>query len=399
MNIVYKNPKELTPYPGNAKKHTKPQIERVALSIERYGFKQPVVIDSDGTIVIGHCRTLAAVQLGLAEIPCILADDLTAEQIRELRLIDNKTNESAWDSDLLAVELGDLNIDLSAFGFDPIQIGDVHEDDFDESVPDTALTELGDIWVLGRHRLMCGDATDVTAVERLMDGKLADLLLTDPPYNVDYTGKTKDALKIENDTMADDKFRSFLRAAFYAADTAMKPGAVFYIWHADSGGYNFRGACHDIGWTVRQCLIWRKNTMVLGRQDYQWAHEPCLYGWKEGSSHLWASNRKQTTILEFDRPSRSKEHPTMKPILLFDYQIQNNTKEMDLVLDLFGGSGTSIIACEQNGRVCNTMELDPKYCDVILHRYIKQAGSDEGVYVLRDGEKISHSVLSAAKGA
>lgn len=399
MNIIYRDPKALMPYPGNAKKHTRPQIERVAMSIKAYGFKQPVVIDSENVIVIGHCRTMAAAQLDLPEIPCILADDLTPEQIRELRLVDNKTNESGWDSELLAVELGDLNVDLSAFGFDPIQLDSVHEDEFDEVPPDQPITQLGDIWVLGRHRLMCGDATDENMVEQLMDGKLADMLLTDPPYNVSYEGKTKDKLTIQNDAMADDQFRAFLRTAFFAADAAMKPGAVFYIWHADSEGYNFRGACHDIGWTVRQCLIWRKNSMVLGRQDYQWAHEPCIYGWKEGASHLWASNRKQTTILDFDRPSRSKEHPTMKPILLFDYQIQNNTKAMDLVLDLFGGSGTSIIACEQNGRICHTMELDPKYCDVILHRYIKQAGSDEGVYVIRNGEMISHSVLNTAKGA
>ena len=196
-----------------------------------------------------------------------------------------------------------------------------------------------------------------------------DMLLTDPPYNVEYTGKTKDALTIANDKQNDEQFRAFLTDAFMAAYEAMKPGAVFYIWHADSEGLNFRTACKAAGLEVRQCLIWNKNSMVMGRQDYQWKHEPCLYGWKEGAGHLWASDRKQTTVLNFDRPTRNKEHPTMKPVKLFDYQIQNNTKGGDCVLDLFGGSGTTLIACEQNGRTAYLMELDPKYCDVIIDRW------------------------------
>lgn len=216
---------------------------------------------------------------------------------------------------------------------------------------------------------MCGDSTCVTDVEKLMGGDLADMLITDPPYNVDYTGKTKDALKIQNDKMEDAGFRQFLVDAFATADTVLKPGAVFYIWHADSEGYNFRGACHDVGWQVRQCLIWNKNSLVMGRQDYQWKHEPCLYGWKEGAGHLWASDRKQTTVLNFDRPNANDIHPTMKPILLFDYQIRNNTKERDKVLDLFGGSGTTIMACEQNGRDAYLMELDPKYVDATIERW------------------------------
>lgn len=393
MNIVQRSPFDLIPYEKNAKKHSKQQIGRVAESIRRYGFKQPVVIDRENVIVIGHCRVLAAQEIKLDEVPCVLADDLTPEQIRELRLVDNKTNESGWDSDLLAMELADLNVDLSDFGFDAINSDDVHEDEFDEKPPMNPITQLGDLWKMGRHRFLCGDATDPENMDQLMDGQLADMLLTDPPYNVDYTGKTKDALKIQNDTMSDDKFRAFLRSAFFVADSAMKSGAVFYIWHADSEGYNFRGACHDTGWTVRQCLIWRKNVMVLGRQDYQWAHEPSLYGWKEGAAHLWASNRKQTTILEFDRPARSKDHPTSKPVLLFDYQIKNNTKARDIVLDPFLGSGTSIIACEQNGRTCYGMELDPKYCDVIVNRYIGLVGSDESVSVIRSSVQIAHSQL------
>lgn len=221
---------------------------------------------------------------------------------------------------------------------------------------------------------MCGDSTSVTDVEALCGGRKMDLLITDPPYNVDYTGKTKDALKIENDKMEDESFRLFLRDAFLTADTVMKPGATFYIWHADSEGYNFRGACHDIEWKVRQCLIWVKNVMVMGRQDYQWKHEPCLYGWKEGASHNWYSDRKQTTLLEFDRPSRSELHPTMKPVPLFDYQIKNSSKKGDAVLDLFGGSGTTMVACEQDGRTAYLMELDPRYVDVIIDRWEKLTG-------------------------
>ena len=221
---------------------------------------------------------------------------------------------------------------------------------------------------------MCGDSTSIDAVETLMGGGLADQLITDPPYNVKYTGKTKDALKIQNDNMGDDQFRQFLRDAFVTADAVMKPGAVFYIWHADSEGYNFRGAVHDTGWKVRQCLIWKKQTLVMGRQDYHWKHEPCLYGWKDGAGHLWATDRKQTTILEFDRPSRSGEHPTMKPVALFEYQMLNNTKGADVVLDLFGGSGTTAIAAEKNGRISRLMELDPKYVDVIVKRWQEFTG-------------------------
>jgi len=220
-----------------------------------------------------------------------------------------------------------------------------------------------------KHRLMCGDSTSIDHMEALTQGQLVDMWLTDPPYNVAYEGRTKDALKIQNDSMSDDGFRQFLRDANTAADAVMKPGAVFYIWHSDSEGYNFRGACHDVGWQVRQCLIWKKQKMVMGMQDYHWKHEPCLYGWKGGAGHLWATDRKQTTILEFDRPSSNAEHPTMKPVALFEYQMLNNTKGGDQVLDSFAGSGTTAIACETHGRFARMMELDPKYCDVIIQRW------------------------------
>jgi len=216
---------------------------------------------------------------------------------------------------------------------------------------------------------MCGDSTSIEHMERLCEGQLVDMWLTDPPYNVAYEGGTKEKLTIKNDSMSNDAFRQFLRDSYSAADAVMKKGAVFYIWHADSEGYNFRGAASDINWTVRQCLIWKKSSLVLGRQDYQWMHEPCIYGWKDGASHLWASDRKQTTILEFDKPSRNGEHPTMKPVELFEYQMLNNTKGSDLVLDSFAGSGTTVIACEKHGRMARLMELDPKYCDVIIKRW------------------------------
>ena len=365
--------KDLIPYEKNTKKHDDVQISNVAESIKQYGFVQPIVIDKNNVVVIGHCRLLAAKKLKMQEVPCVCVDDLTEEQVKALRIVDNKSNESPWDFDFLADELADL--DLSDFDFD---FGIEEEEEETEIVEDEApevdeenepITKLGDIWQLGRHRLMCGDSTSIDDVEKLMGGQLADMLLTDPPYNVAYEGKTKDHLTIQNDSMDNDSFRQFLRDAFTSADTVMKQGAVFYIWHADSEGYNFRGACFDIGWKVRQCLIWNKNSMVMGRQDYHWKHEPCLYGWKDGASHLWASDRKQTTVIDYQRPTKAEIHPTMKPVGLFDYQIKNNTKGGDIVLDLFNGSGTTIMACEQNGRVARCMELDPRYVDACVKRW------------------------------
>lgn len=386
MEIQYRRLSEITPYGKNAKTHGQTQVNNVAESIRQYGFVQPIVVDRDGVIVIGHCRALAAKKLGMESVPCVCVDDLTPEQVNALRLVDNKSNESPWDFDLLADELEGL--DLTGFDFDwglpEEETQEVEEDEapeVDETQP--PVTKLGDVWKLGRHRLMCGDSTSAECVQKLMGGLQADLLLTDPPYGVDYTGKTKDALKIENDAKSDDDFIAFLRSAFEAADSVMKAGAVFYIWHADSKAYVFRMACQMVGWEVRQVLIWVKNAMVMGRQDYQWKHEPCLYGWKSGAGHLWASDRKQTTVLEFDRPTKNKEHPTMKPVALFDYQIKNNTKGGDIVLDLFADSGTTVIACEQNGRTAYVMEYDPKYCDVIVKRWENLTG--EKAVLVNDG--------------
>lgn len=379
MDIINIALKDLKPYENNPRKNDD-AVKYVAESIKEFGFKVPIVIDKNNVIVAGHTRYKAAKKLKMSEVPCIIADDLTDEQIKAFRLADNKVAEkSEWDFDLLNTELDDIiDLDMELFGFEDALQDDAEEaveDEFEVELPAEPKSKLGDIYQLGNNRLMCGDSTVLEDVEKLMGGEQADMLLTDPPYNVNYEGKTKDKLKIKNDQMGNDNFRQFLTDAFSNADMVMKPGAVFYIWHADSEGYNFRGACFDAGWTVRQCLIWNKNSMVMGRQDYQWKHEPCLYGWKEGAGHLWASDRKQTTVINFDKPTRNDMHPTMKPIPLFDYQIKNNTKGGDVVLDLFGGSGTTIMACEQNGRRGYSMEYDPRYVDVIVDRWEKFTGA------------------------
>ena len=379
MDIINIALKDLKPYENNPRKNDD-AVKYVAESIKEFGFKVPIVIDKNNVIVAGHTRYKAAKKLKMSEVPCIIADDLTEEQIKAFRLADNKVAEKAeWDFDLLNTELDDIiDLDMELFGFEEALQDDDEEaveDEFEVELPAEPKSKIGDIYQLGDNRLMCGDSTVLEDVEKLMGGEQADMLLTDPPYNVNYEGKTKDKLKIKNDQMGNDNFRQFLTDAFSNADMVMKPGAVFYIWHADSEGYNFRGACFDAGWTVRQCLIWNKNSMVMGRQDYQWKHEPCLYGWKEGAGHLWASDRKQTTVINFDKPTRNDMHPTMKPIPLFDYQIKNNTKGGDVVLDLFGGSGTTIMACEQNGRRGYSMEYDPRYVDVIVDRWEKFTGA------------------------
>lgn len=372
---------DLIPFARNSRTHSDEQVAQIAASIREFGWTNPILVDGANGIIAGHGRLMAARKLGMEQVPVIVLDHLTDAQKRALIIADNKLALNAgWDMDLLSSEiegLGEEGFDLSLLGFNEDELaallaekteGLVDADDIPE-VPAEPVSVLGDVWVLGKHRVHCGDSTSIDAMDALMGGVLADMWLTDPPYNVAYEGKTKDALTIQNDSMGDDQFRAFLRDAYIAADSVLKPGAVFYIWHADSEGYNFRGAAFDAGWKVRQCLIWKKSVMVMGRQDYQWRHEPCLYGWKEGAGHLWASDRKQTTILEFDKPQRNGEHPTMKPVALFEYQMLNNTKGGDVVLDSFGGSGTTLIAAEKNGRVARLMELDPKYCDVIVKRW------------------------------
>jgi site-specific DNA-methyltransferase (adenine-specific) len=379
----------LIPYARNSRTHSDEQVAQIAASIREFGFTNPVLVGADNDIIAGHGRVLAARKLGLKEVPCLRLGHLTEAQKRAYVIADNKLALNAgWDEELLKVELTGLQeegFDLGLTGFSADELktlmsvemveGKTDPDEVPEA-PEDPVTVLGDTWKLGNHRLMCGDSTSIDALKLLCGDQLVDMWLTDPPYNVAYEGKTKDALKIKNDSMQDEEFRTFLRDAYTAADAVMKPGAVFYIWHADSEGYNFRGAAVDTDWKVRQCLIWEKQTMVMGRQDYHWKHEPCLYGWKEGAGHLWASDRKQTTILKFDRPSRNGEHPTMKPVALFEYQMLNNTKGGDLILDSFGGSGTTLIAAEKNGRFARLMEVDPKYCDVIVKRWQNFTGKE-----------------------
>ena len=370
----------------NYRKYNDKNKELINKSLKECGAGRSIVIDNEGEIIAGNGIYEQAQKLGIktkiietdgSELVVVKRTDLATndDKRKQLAVMDNSSSDSSeFDFELLKTDfeaetLNDWGLDVDFSMEEPTEI-------IEDEVPEEVETrcKLGDIWQLGEHRLMCGDSTKTSEVKNLMGDDLADLFITDPPYNVAYEGKTKDRLKIQNDSMSDSNFREFLQDAFYCADTVMKPGAVFYIWHADSEGYNFRGACKDIGWTVRQCLIWNKNAMVMGRQDYQWKHEPCLYGWKDGASHLWASDRKQTTVIDYNKPQRNGEHPTMKPVGLFDYQIKNNTKGSDIVLDLFGGSGTTLIACEQDGRKARLMELDPHYCDVIITRWENLTG-------------------------
>ena len=371
---------DLVPYDKNPRRNDM-AVDDVAESMEQVGYITPIVIDENRQILAGETRCKALKKRHVKRDKVLQVFGLTEEQKKKYRLLDNKVGEIAeWDPELLAGELEEVDFGDFDFGFDELMaeltdtseedgapLSTAVEDDADIVLPEEPKAKRGDIYQLGTHRLMCGDSTDPADVARLMDGKAADLLLTDPPYNVNYEGGT--GLTIQNDNMEDAAFRKFLRDAFVCADGVMKPGAAFYIWHADSEGYNFRGACHDIGWQVRQCLIWNKNALVLGRQDYQWKHEPCLYGWKGGASHTWLSDRTQTTVMDFDKPTRSEIHPTMKPIGLFDYQIRNSCPVGGAVLDLFNGSGTTIMACEQNGRSAYTMELDPRYVDAAIDRW------------------------------
>lgn len=378
---------KLIPYARNSRTHSEAQIAQIAASIKEWGFTSAVLVDPEGGIIAGHGRVMGARKLGIKEVPVMVAEGWTDAQKRAYVIADNKLAMNAgWDDEMLRLELaelGSIGFDVELTGFSDeelmamipvVAVDGLTDPDDAPEIQENPITRPGDVWQMGKHRLLCGDSTSMDDLAKLTDGQLVDIWLTDPPYNVAYEGGTKEKLTIKNDEMGDDQFRQFLRDAYTAADSVMKPGAVFYIWHADLEGYNFRGAAKDAGWTVRQCLIWKKSSLVMGRQDYHWKHEPCLYGWKDGAGHLWAADRKQTTILEFDKPTRNGEHPTMKPVALFEYQLLNNTKGGDIVLDSFGGSGTTLIAAEKNGRVARLMELDPRYCDVIVKRWQEFTG-------------------------
>ena len=383
MEIIQMKIADVIPYERNPRINDS-AVEAVAASIKEFGWRAPIVVDENHVIICGHTRLLAAKHLGLETVPVHVAKELTPEQVKAYRIADNKTGEIAeWDYDLLPLELADLqqaDFDLSLLGFDADELDKLlnGEDEVAEGMtdpdevpepPEEPVSRRGEIYQLGSHRLMCGDSTDNANVEALMRGEKANLLLQDPPYNVAYEGGTAEHLTIQNDNMDDAAFFNFLTDAFKCAIEVMVPGASFYIFHADSEGYNFRGACQMAGLQVRQCLVWKKDSLVLGRQDYQWEHEPILYGWKDGAAHNWYSDRKQTTVLEFGRPKRSELHPTTKPVEMLVYLIKNSSKRGELVADFFGGSGSTLIAAEQTGRKAYLMELDEKYCDVIRKRW------------------------------
>ncbi|MGN0695048.1 MAG: site-specific DNA-methyltransferase [Lentihominibacter sp.] len=361
------------------------EYQKIKRSLQEFGYVDPVIINSDNTIIGGHQRVTVLRDLGYKEIDVVVVDmDKTKEKALNIAL--NKIT-GEWDFNKLEALLAELHeeMDASITGFDDSEISqmldsmktlDADDDGFNEADALEEVTEpetkQGDIYLLGQHRLMCGDSTNEADVKKLMNGRAADLLLTDPPYNVDI--KNSKDMKIINDNMDSDSFRKFLIDAFKAADAGLKEGASYYIWHADSEGLNFRSACEAVGWKVRQCLIWNKNTFSLGRQDYQWKHEPCLYGWKDGAAHYFVDDRTQSTVINEDKPAANSEHPTMKPIKLVSRLIKNSSRQNELVLDVFGGSGSTMIACEQLNRSCYMMELDPKYCDVIINRWEKFTG-------------------------
>ena len=375
LNIVYKKISELKEYENNPRKNDK-AVDAVANSIKSFGFKVPIIIEPDGTIVAGHTRVKASKKLGIDEVPCIIASDLSPNQLKAFRIADNKTAELAdWDLDLLVEELKGIEMNMEQFGFDDLEKlldRDVLEDEFEEELPEVAYSKKGDVFVFGKHRLMCGDSTKSEDVEKLRDGVLMDMVFTDPPYNVDYEGQ--DGMKIQNDKQSDEDFYNFLLSAFKNMYDSLKPGGPIYVCHADSEGVNFRNAFKNAGFKLAECLIWVKNSLVLGRQDYHWRHEPILYGWKEGSSHYFINDRSQDTVWEYNKPKINDLHPTMKPLELVGRAVKNSSKPGEKVLDLFGGSGSTLIACEQLNRKCFMMELDPHYCDVIIARWEKLTG-------------------------
>lgn len=398
MQLIQKAVSELIPYVNNSRLHSELQIAQIAASIREFGFTNPCLIDEQNNVIAGHGRIKAAHLLGMAEIPCIVLIGLTEAKRKALVIADNNLALNAsWDMDALKLEIGALNdmkFDINILGFDDdflskLLAAPIGPDEGEDDVPPIGQNGHGviegDIWKLGEHRLLCGDSTNIQHVEKLMDGITADLLWTDPPYNValgmDETpeeakarNRRTDGLTVKNDKMSDEQFREFLKSVFLCAHCVMKDGASFYIAHSDSEGYNFRGAVKDAGLTLKQCLIWAKSSLVMGRQDYQWQHEPILYGWKLGASHHWYSDRKQTTLLQFDKPSKNGEHPTMKPVQLIEYCMANSTQQGAVILDLFLGSGSTLMAAEKNHRRCYGLEIDPHYCSVIIERWQKYTG-------------------------
>lgn len=397
---------KLVPYANNARTHSPEQIMKLRSSLREFGFINPVIIDQNYNVIAGHGRIEAAKAEGITEVPCVFVDHLTEAQKKAYILADNRMAlDAGWDEEMLRIELEGLqaaDFDLSLTGFDEKELADffkdgtqseVEDDDFDltAALEKASFVERGDIWTVGRHRLMCGDATSPENVAALMDGKKANLVLTDPPYGVSF--KSSSGLTIKNDSMKNDEFYHFLLAAFQNMVAHLENGGAAYVFHADTEGLNFRKAFIDAGFHLAGCCIWVKNSLVLGRSDYQWQHEPVLYGFLQNGKHPWYSDRKQTTIWNFDKPKRNKDHPTSKPLDLLGYPLCNSTQENAVVIDTFGGSGSTLMACEAANRICYTMELDEKYASVILRRYVEDTGDADGVFVTRNGQQIPYAEL------
>lgn len=394
---------ELIPYINNARTHSEKQIAQVAASIKEFGFLSPIVISEDNTILCGHGRFYAAQKLGLKKVPCIKENYLTEAQKKAYIIADNKLALNAgWDNELLTIELSELqglDFDLDLLGFDDKELSklfddgkDIQEDDFDvdEELKKPTITKFGDVWHLGKHTLICGDSTKEETYKILLGDTKVNLVVTDPPYNVNYEGSVG---KIKNDDMEDSAFYQFLLDAFIQAEKVMAQDSSIYVFHADTEGYNFRKAFKDAGFYLSGTCIWKKQSLVLGRSPYQWQHEPILFGWKKKGKHQWYTGRKESTIWEFDKPKKNADHPTMKPIELIAYPIKNSSMTNSIVLDMFGGSGSTLLASDQLSRICYSIELDEKFCDVIVKRYIEQAGKTDDVYVIRDGKNISYDDL------
>lgn len=410
MNIEKKTLRDLIPAEYNPRKDLKPgdpEYEKLKRSLDEFGYVEPIIWNKQtGRIVGGHQRAKAMMDLGIVEADVVVID-FNEEKEKGLNIALNKISGS-WDNEKLALLIIDLqaaDFDVSLTGFDPAEIDDlfkdsmkdeVHDDDFDvdEELANPIFSKAGDLWYLGKHRLFCGDSTKPESYERLLNGQNVQLVLTDPPYNVDYQGA---AGKIKNDNLKDEVFYQFLLDAFIQMHSAMADDASIYVFHADTEGLNFRKAFKDAGFYLSGCCIWKKPSLVLGRSPYQWQHEPCLYGWKQKGKHNWFSGRKETTIWEFEKSKKNKDHPTMKPIPLLCYPIMNSTMTGCRVLDPFGGSGSTLIACEQTDRICYTIELDEKFCDVIVNRFIELKGTDKDVFVLRDGKKLPYSNVTSSR--
>ena len=398
MIIEKKNTADLLPADYNPRKDLKPgdaEYEKLKRSIEQFGYVEPVIWNKTTSRVVGgHQRLKVLMDMGHTEVDCVIVE-MDEEKEKALNIALNKISGD-WDKDKLALLIADLqgaDFDVSLTGFEPAEIDalfkdtlkdEIKEDNFDvdAELEKPTFSKAGDVWSLGRHRLICGDSTKAETFDMLMGSTKANLVITDPPYNVNYEGS---AGKIKNDNMGNEAFYQFLFDAFTNTEKAMADDASIYVFHADTEGLNFRRAFSDAGFYLSSTCIWKKQSLVLGRSPYQWQHEPCLFGWKKKGKHQWYTGRKESTIWEFDKPKKNGDHPTMKPIPLLAYPIMNSTMSNSVVLDPFGGSGSTLIACEQTERICYTVELDEKFCDVIVKRYIEQVGSTEGVTVQRDG--------------